>query len=57
MKHSLSLVMENSAGTLFMSQSVRANIAAATIDVDDKSYEKVYNVGSGKNYSVNQIAE
>ena len=40
-----------------VSDVVRANIAAATIDVDDKSYGKVYNVGSGKNYSVNQIAE
>lgn len=39
-----------------VSDVVRANIAAATIDVDDKSYGKVYNVGSGKNYSVNQIA-
>ena len=27
------------------------------MDVDDKSYGKVYNVGTGKNYSVNQIAD
>jgi len=39
-----------------VSDVVRANIAAATTAVDDKSYGKVYNVGSGKNYSVNEIA-
>ena len=40
-----------------VSDVVRANILAATMDVDDKSYGKVYNVGTGKNYSVNQIAD
>jgi len=39
-----------------VSDVVRANISAALTDVDDKSYGRVYNVGSGKNYSVNQIA-
>jgi UDP-glucose 4-epimerase len=39
-----------------VSDVVRANIAAATTAVDDKSYGKIYNVGSGKNYSVNEIA-
>ena len=35
---------------------VSANLAAAYEDVDDKYYGQVYNVGSGKNYSVNEIA-
>jgi len=39
-----------------VSDVVRANIAATTTAVDDKSYGKIYNVGSGKNYSVNEIA-
>ena len=42
---------------IHVSDVVRANILAATMDVDDKSYGKVYNVGTGKNYSVNQIAD
>ena len=36
--------------------SVSANLAAAFNDVDDENYGQVYNVGSGKNYSVNEIA-
>ena len=39
-----------------VSDVFRANIAAANTAVDDKSYGKIYNVGSGKNYSVNEIA-
>lgn len=42
---------------IHVSDVVRANILAATMDVDDKSYGRVYNVGTGKNYSVNQIAD
>ena len=42
---------------IHVSDVVRANILAATMEVDDKSYGKVYNVGTGKNYSVNQIAD
>ena len=34
----------------------RANIMAAISNPDDEAYGEVYNVGSGKNYSVNEIA-
>ena len=34
----------------------RANIMAAISNPDDDAYGQVYNVGSGKNYSVNEIA-
>ena len=33
-----------------------ANIMAAISNPDDDAYGQVYNVGSGKNYSVNEIA-
>lgn len=36
---------------------VNANILAATSDVDDSAFGQIYNVGNGKNYSVNEIAE
>ena len=39
-----------------VSDVVSANLAAAFNDVDDEHYGQVYNVGSGKNYSVNEIA-
>ena len=39
-----------------VSDVVSANLAAAFNDVDDQHYGQVYNVGSGKNYSVNEIA-
>ena len=39
-----------------VSDVVSANLAAAFSDVDDEHYGQVYNVGSGKNYSVNEIA-
>ena len=39
-----------------VSDVVSANLAAAFNDVDDEHYGEVYNVGSGKNYSVNEIA-
>ena len=35
---------------------VNANILAATSDVDDNAFGLIYNVGNGKNYSVNEIA-
>lgn len=34
----------------------QANILAAITDVDSSSFGQVYNVGTGKNYSVNQVA-
>ena len=39
-----------------VSDVVSANLAAAFNDVDDVHYGQVYNVGSGKNCSVNEIA-
>ena len=39
-----------------VSDVVQANILAAINDVDDKFYGQLYNVGCGKNYSVNEIA-
>jgi UDP-glucose 4-epimerase len=40
-----------------VSDVVKANILAATKEVDDECYGKVYNIGTGRNYSVNQIAD
>jgi len=39
-----------------VSDVVKANYLAATKEVDSQYYGKVYNVGSGTNHSVNQIA-
>jgi UDP-glucose 4-epimerase len=39
-----------------VSDVVQANICAATADVDNDAFGQVYNVGTGNNYSVNQIA-
>ena len=39
-----------------VSDVVQANILAATKDLSEESYGEVYNVGNGKNYSVNEIA-
>jgi UDP-glucose 4-epimerase len=36
---------------------VDANVRAATIDVDDKYYGEVYNVGTGINHSINEVAK
>lgn len=36
---------------------VNANILAATEDVDKKFFGTVFNIGTGKNYSVNEIAQ
>lgn len=39
-----------------VSDVVRANILAVTIDIDDKNWGEVYNIGSGLNYSINDVA-
>ena len=39
-----------------VSDVVNANILVATLDVDDNCYGQLYNVGPGKNYSINEIA-
>ncbi len=39
-----------------VSDVVAANILAVTIEVDDQYYGQLYNVGPGKNYSINEIA-
>lgn len=39
-----------------VSDVVQANILAVTKDVGDEFYGELYNVGCGKNYSVNEIA-
>jgi UDP-glucose 4-epimerase len=39
-----------------VSDVVRANIMAATSNVEHEAYGQVYNVGTGNNYSINQIA-
>lgn len=39
-----------------VSDVVNANILIATKDVDDQFYGQLYNVGSGVNYSINEIA-
>jgi UDP-glucose 4-epimerase len=41
---------------IHVSDVVNANILAATTEIDGKFYGTVFNVGSGKNYSVNEIA-
>lgn len=39
-----------------VSDVVNANILAITCDFDDSAFGQVYNVGNGKNYSINEIA-
>lgn len=39
-----------------VSDVVQANILAASQDVEDEFYGELYNVGNGKNYSINEIA-
>jgi len=39
-----------------VSDVVNANILAATTEVDNDAFGQVYNVGTGNNYSVNQVA-
>lgn len=40
-----------------VSDVVQANVLAATVDVDDSCYGQLYNVGTGINYSINEIAD
>ena len=40
----------------YVGDVVNANILAATKEVDREAFGKVYNVGTGTNYSINQIA-
>lgn len=39
-----------------VSDIVQANILAALTEVSDECYGKIYNVGNGENYSINEIA-
>jgi UDP-glucose 4-epimerase len=57
--HPLTIVGDGNQKRDFVhvSDVVNANIVAATADIDDKFYGTVFNVGSGKNYSVNEIAK
>ena len=41
---------------VYVKDVANANIMAALSNADDEAYGQVYNVGSGKNYSVNDIA-
>ena len=41
---------------IYVKDVANANVMAAISNPDDDAYGQVYNVGSGKNYSVNQIA-
>jgi len=41
---------------IYVEDVANANIMAAISNPDDDAYGQVYNVGSGKNYSVNEIA-
>jgi len=42
---------------VYVGDVVRANIMAAISNPDPEAFGQVYNVGTGKNYSVNEIAE
>ena len=42
--------------SIYVKDVANANIMAAISNPDDDAYGQVYNVGSGKNYSVNEIA-
>jgi UDP-glucose 4-epimerase len=41
----------------YVGDVANANILAATKEVDDTVFGQVYNIGTGNNYSVNQVAE
>ena len=41
---------------IYVKDVANANVMAAISNPDDNAYGQVYNVGSGKNYSVNEIA-
>jgi UDP-glucose 4-epimerase len=40
-----------------VSDVVNANILAATKNIDEKYFGQIFNIGTGKNYSVNEIAK
>jgi UDP-glucose 4-epimerase len=40
----------------YVGDVVNANILAATKDVDESVFGQLYNVGTGKNYSINEVA-
>tara|TARA_R110000868_G_scaffold320032_1_gene581011 strand:+ start:3437 stop:4333 length:897 start_codon:yes stop_codon:yes gene_type:complete len=42
---------------IYVGDVVNANILASTVDIDKELYGTVFNVGTGKNYSVNEIAK
>jgi UDP-glucose 4-epimerase len=42
---------------VYVGDVVNANILASMVDIDEELYGTVFNVGSGKNYSVNEIAK
>jgi UDP-glucose 4-epimerase len=42
---------------IYVGDVVKANIMAAISNPDPEAYGQVYNVGSGKNYSINEIAD
>lgn len=42
---------------VYVKDIVKANIMASTAEIDPKYYGTVFNVGNGKNYSVNEIAD
>ena len=39
-----------------VSDVVQANFLAATTEVDESAFGQLYNIGNGKNYSVNELA-
>lgn len=42
---------------VYVGDVVKANILAALTEVDDECYGKVYNIGSGQNYSILEVAQ
>lgn len=40
----------------YIGDVVSANVLAATVDADPEAFGEVYNVGTGTNYSINQVA-
>ena len=51
------LVMELNAETSYVGDVVAANIRAATmLQTEDYQWGQVYNIGTGRNYSINEIA-
>lgn len=42
---------------VYVKDIVKANIMASTAEIDPEYYGTIFNVGNGKNYSVNEIAD